>query len=149
MVWRPCTVKGFKVSSFYRALCRGCDSSFPWKVVWKVKAPPWVWFFMSIVKGKNLKNDYLRRQGIVIPDWCSLCKSDGVSIDHLFITYLYILGRLITFCGIFWGKMGDGSKGEKLSVLLKVLSAPKRKRLLEPRCKTQAHAWLMWSAFFL
>jgi len=29
MVWRPCTVKGFKVSSFYRALCRGCDSSFP------------------------------------------------------------------------------------------------------------------------
>lgn len=95
---------------------------------------------MSIVKGKNLKNDYLRRQGIVIPDWCSLCKSDGVSIDHLFITYLYIVGQLITFCGIFWGKMGDGSKGEKLSVLLKVLSAPKRKRLREPRCKTQAHA---------
>ena len=91
---------------------------------------------MSIVKGKNLTNDNLRRQGIIIPDWCSLCKSDGVLIGHLFI-HCRQLGNYGIFCGIFWGKLGDGSKGEELSVLLKALSVLKRTGLLEPGCKAQ------------
>ena len=56
------------------------------------------------------------------------------------VTYLYIVGQLGNygiFCGIFWGKLGDGSKGEELSVLLKALSALKRTGLLEPGCKAQ------------
>ena len=57
---------------------------------------------MSIVKGKNLTKDNLRRQGVVIPDWCSLCKSDGVSIDHLFI-HCWVVRELWNF---LWNLLG-------------------------------------------
>ena len=80
---------------------------------------------------------------IIYVDRVSLFQIGVVYVSRMgcqLITYLYIVGKLGNygiFCGIFWGKLGDGSKGEELSVLLKALSALKHRGLLEPGRKAQ------------
>ena len=40
---------------------------------------------MNTLKGKILAIDHFRKRDIIIKDWCSVCKFDGETIDHLFI----------------------------------------------------------------
>jgi hypothetical protein len=59
---------------------------FPWKMVWKAKVPPCVAFFSWIASlGKALTIDNLRKRGLILQNWCCLCKSNGESVDHLFL----------------------------------------------------------------
>ena len=37
------------------------------------------------VKGRLLTTDNLQKRGFVIPIWCSMCKSDEETVDHLFL----------------------------------------------------------------
>jgi len=57
----------FKVKSFYKALASQEVVSFPWKSIWRVKAPPMVSFFVwTTALGKILTHDNLSRSHIVV-----------------------------------------------------------------------------------
>lgn len=76
----------FSVHSYYNALiCQGvCD--YPWKSIWKVKVPSMVAFFCWLVShDKVMTTDNLRKRGFCVVDWCSMCKKEGESVNHLFL----------------------------------------------------------------
>ena len=57
---------------------------FPWKNVWKSKVPLRVAFFIwTAALGKILTTDNLRKQRVIILDWCCMCKLSGESVNHL------------------------------------------------------------------
>jgi len=74
--------RNFEVKTLYQALVCHEAVSFPWKGIWRVKAPKRVAFF---VLGKILTHDNLRRHGIVVVEWCVMCKKYGESVDHLLL----------------------------------------------------------------
>jgi hypothetical protein len=83
--WVPSCKGGFEVKSFYRALSAHRPISFPWKSIWRSKAPPRVVFFAWMATcSKILTLDNLRR-GMVVVNRCWLCESDGESVDHLLL----------------------------------------------------------------
>jgi hypothetical protein len=60
--------------------------SFPWKAIWKPRVPPRVTFFIwTVALGKILTADNLRRQNIILVNWCCMCRVDEETIDHLFL----------------------------------------------------------------
>jgi len=42
-------------------------------------------FVWTAALGKILTHDYLRRRGIVVVEWCVMCKKHGESVDHLLL----------------------------------------------------------------
>jgi hypothetical protein len=83
--WVPSCKGGFEVKPFYRALSTHRPISFPWKSIWRSKAPPRVVFFAWMATcNKILTLDNLRR-GMVVVNKCWLCESDGESVDHLLL----------------------------------------------------------------
>jgi len=86
LCWVPARKKSFEVKSYYKILSSPIQSSFPWKSIWKVNVPPRVAFFVwTATLGKTLTLDNLRKRNIIVMDWCSMCKTAGESIDHLFL----------------------------------------------------------------
>jgi hypothetical protein len=88
LVWNPSKKGLFEVNSFYVELCRkdGPSLPFPWKNIWRVKAPTRVAFFVwSAALGKILTHDNLRKRNVIVMEWCCLCKKSGESIDHLLL----------------------------------------------------------------
>ena len=84
--WVPSRKGGFEVKSFYRALSAQGPISFPWKSIWRSKAPPRVAFFAwTAARGKILTLDNIRRRGMVVVNRCWLCELDGESVDHLLL----------------------------------------------------------------
>jgi hypothetical protein len=60
--------------------------SFPCKSIWKVKVPFKVSFFVwTVTLGRILTLDNLWKRGLIVVDWCSMCKSSGESVDHLLL----------------------------------------------------------------
>ncbi|KAF5445889.1 hypothetical protein F2P56_031564, partial [Juglans regia] len=84
--WNP-TGKGiFSVRSFYKSLSHTTTIQFPWKRLWRNKAPPKAVFFAwTAAWGKILTIDNLRKRRLVILDWCCLCKRSGETVDHLLL----------------------------------------------------------------
>ncbi len=77
MCWQSSSRKIFEVNSFYKLLQSGTDQSFPWRVVWKSKAPSKVSFFIwTAALGKVLTTDNLCKRLLFVLDWCSMCKRD-------------------------------------------------------------------------
>jgi hypothetical protein len=65
--WNLSKKRSFAVKTFYKALVCHKAASFPWKGIWRVKAPKRVAFFVwTAVLGKILTRDNLRRRGIVV-----------------------------------------------------------------------------------
>jgi hypothetical protein len=86
VMWNLSKRRNFEVKTFYKALVCHEAASFPWKVIWRVKAPKRVVFFVwTAALGKILTHDNLRRHGIVVVEWCVMCKKYGESADHLFL----------------------------------------------------------------
>jgi hypothetical protein len=74
------------VRSFYQVLSSHRSLSFPWKRIWRTKAPPRVAFFAwTAAKSKIPTIDNLRWRGMIVVNRCLLCKSDGESVDHLLL----------------------------------------------------------------
>jgi hypothetical protein len=74
------------VKSFYEVLNKQDDPSFPWKSIWRVKAPARVAFFVwTAALGKILTHDNLRKRNVVVIEWCCMCKKSGGSIEHLLL----------------------------------------------------------------
>ena len=57
---------------------------FPWKGIWKVKAPQRVSFFVwTTVWDKILTGDNLQGRGFDFVDRCIMCHCNGETMDHL------------------------------------------------------------------
>jgi len=89
MVWTPSSWHGFAVKSYYNILSspnKEEPGSFPWKSIWKVKAPPRIAFFLwATALGRILTVDNLRRRGFQLINRCCLCKKDEETINHLLL----------------------------------------------------------------
>jgi hypothetical protein len=84
--WVPSSKGAFEVRSYYRVLLSHGPISFPWKGIWRTKAPPRVAFFAwTVARGKILTIDNLCRRGMIVVNRCWLCESDGESVDHLLL----------------------------------------------------------------
>jgi hypothetical protein len=90
--WSPSKRKIFEVSSFFGVLSLSSDryevgcSSFPWKGIWKVKVLRQVSFFVWTASlGKILTLNNLRKRGLIVVEWCCMCKRSGESINHLLL----------------------------------------------------------------
>jgi hypothetical protein len=76
----------FDVRSFYGALQASNRSRFPWKIIWGVKAPRHISFFLwTAARGKILTCDNLMKRGHVLAAWCCMCKKGWETVDHLLI----------------------------------------------------------------
>jgi hypothetical protein len=65
--WVPNRKGKFEVSSFYDILISNVSIPFPWKSIWRTKAPPMVAFFVwSAALGKILTLDNLRKKNMVL-----------------------------------------------------------------------------------
>ena len=85
VIWTLSKAQGFKVNTYYKAL-RRVGRHFPWRNVWRIKNPPCVsFFYLDYSEGEILTTNNLRERGIIILDWCSICKSNGETIDHLYL----------------------------------------------------------------
>jgi len=86
LVWNLSKKRNFEVKTFYKALVCHEAAYFPWKGIWRVKAPKRVAFFVwTATLGKILTHDNLRRRGIVVVEWCVMCKKYEESVDHFFL----------------------------------------------------------------
>ena len=84
--WGSMDSKVFSVKSYYSYLSTPSPRSFPWKGVWKSKVPPRVAFFSwTAALGKVLTIDNLRKRGLILVDWCCLCRESGESPDHILL----------------------------------------------------------------
>ena len=74
VIWRKLRLHGvFDAKSFYHALAGTNDIKFPWKAIWRIKAPRRVSFFMrSTAWEKILTCDNLMRQGFTMVGWCCM-----------------------------------------------------------------------------
>jgi hypothetical protein len=74
------------VKSFYKALSNLDHEVFPWKSIWRTKVPTRVAFFgWTATFSKILTHDNLRKQNIMVVEWCYMCKKNGESVDHLLL----------------------------------------------------------------
>jgi hypothetical protein len=65
----------FDVRSFYRVLARNDARPFPWKSIWRTKAPVKVAFFAwSAALEKILTLDNLRQRHVIVINRCCMCK---------------------------------------------------------------------------
>jgi hypothetical protein len=129
LCWVPARKKSFEVKSYYKLLSSPIQSSFPWKSIWKVNVPSRVAFFVwTATLGKSLTLDNLRKRNIIVMDWCSMCKTAGESIDHLFLHCMVateLWRALLQLFGVEWvmpGSVKDmlgswrGQKGNRTSI---------------------------------
>jgi hypothetical protein len=88
MVWTSSSRHGFAVKSYCTMLTSPRSEepgSFPWKRIWKVKAPLRIAFFLwATALGRILTVDNLRRREFQLINRCCLCKKDEETINHLF-----------------------------------------------------------------
>jgi hypothetical protein len=84
--WVPNRKEKFEVKSFYFILNSSISFHFPWKSIWRTKAPSRVAFFVwSAALGKILTLDNLRKKNMVLVNRCGICKKEEESIDHLLL----------------------------------------------------------------
>ena len=86
MRWTLTKNGDFDIRSFYNKLRGPLPIIFPWKGVWKVKAPRRVSFFVwTAAWDKILTGDNLRERGLNLVDWCIMCRCNGETVDHLLL----------------------------------------------------------------
>ena len=86
MSWKLTKNVCFNIRSFYHKL-HGSSNVFPWKGIWKVKAPQHVSFFVwTVTWDRILTGDNLWSRGFDFDDWCIMCLC-GETVDHLLLHY--------------------------------------------------------------
>ena len=86
MTWKLRRSGKFDVRSFYCALHSSHRTLFPWKLIWGVKAPRRISFFLwTAARGSILTCDNLMRRGHVLAGWCCMCKNHWETGDHLLL----------------------------------------------------------------
>ena len=106
LIWKLSPGKGFQLKAFYNAICSPGFGSFPWKSIWKTKAPPWVAFFSwTAALGKILTAENLRHRGIILVNWCCMCKVAEESVEHLLLHCTYareLWDMIFVLFGVHW-----------------------------------------------
>jgi hypothetical protein len=84
--WVPSRKGKFDVRSFYKILTHNETICFPWRSIWRTKAPSRVTFFvwMAVLR-KVLTLDNLRKRQLIVINRCCLYKSDGETVDHILL----------------------------------------------------------------
>lgn len=86
VVWAGTKNRVFSVKSYYLALKGSNGLIFPWKAVWKTKAPNRVAFFAwEAAREAILTGDNLRKRRKIYVNGCVMCKRDGESVNHLLL----------------------------------------------------------------
>ena len=86
MRWKLSKKGDFTIRSFYHKLHGSSPIVFPWKGIWKVKAPWCVSFFVwTAAWDRILTGDNLRLKGYDFVDWCIMCRCCGETVDHLLL----------------------------------------------------------------
>jgi hypothetical protein len=63
---------------------------FPWKRIWRNKAPLRVTFFVWMTTlGEILMLYNLRKRHVIVTYWCCMCKKNGAYIDHLLLYLVF------------------------------------------------------------
>ena len=74
------------VSSLYHVVACNHGTPFPWKSVWRTKVLLRVaCFAWSLVVGKILTMDNLRKRHVIVVNVCCMCKKNGEFVGHLFL----------------------------------------------------------------
>jgi hypothetical protein len=89
--------------------------SFPWRSVWKVKVPFasevsyfflfFFFFLWTTTHGKILTLDNLKKRGVLVVEWCCMCKRGDESIDHLLLRCEVardLWSAIFTLFGVHW-----------------------------------------------
>ena len=93
----------FDIRSFYNKLRDSPSTVFPWKAIWRAKAPRQVSFFVWCVAwNKILTGDNLRLRRLVFVNWCIMCRHCGETVDHLLL-HCEMAYRLWSFVFITFG----------------------------------------------
>ena len=83
MRWKLKLNGDLDIQSYYNKLRNSPSIVFPWKAIWKVKAPRRVSFVVWCVAwNKILTGDNLRL-GRFFVDWCIMCRHSGETVAHL------------------------------------------------------------------
>ncbi|KAF5465994.1 hypothetical protein F2P56_015953, partial [Juglans regia] len=86
LCWRQTTSKKFTVRSFYKVILNQHHTGFPWRRIWKVHVPSKVAFFVWTAAIGNIQTiDNLRKHGMIVLDWCFMCKKEAESVNHLLL----------------------------------------------------------------
>ena len=86
MRWKLTKNGDFTIQSYYHKLHGSFPFTFPWKGIWKVKAPRHVSFFVwTATWDRILTGDKLRLKGFDFIDWCIMCRCCGETVDHLLL----------------------------------------------------------------
>jgi hypothetical protein len=106
-IWWMLSKKGkFEVRSFYNTLISNDSLPFPWKSIWRSKAPPRVAFFVWMVAlGKILTLDNLRKKNMILVNRCGMCKKNDEFIDHLLLhceCAQFLWNAFFTRFGLAW-----------------------------------------------
>jgi hypothetical protein len=92
LCWTHSKRELFDVKSYYNVLVPHNSIHFPWKSIWRNKAPlRVVFFFWSAALGKILMMDSFRKQHVIMVDWCVCVRRVG----HQWITIDYIVRWLM------------------------------------------------------
>ena len=84
MRWKLKPNGDFDIWLYYNKLQDSPSVVFPWKGIWRVKAPKHVSFFIWCVAwNKILTGDNLRLRGLDFVDWYIMCPHCGETVDHL------------------------------------------------------------------
>ena len=76
----------FEAKSFYQTLIGKSAIHFPWKAIWRVKAPRRVAFFVwTAAWGKILTCDNLMKRGYSLAGWCCMCRNGWETGVHLLL----------------------------------------------------------------
>ena len=106
MRWKLTKNGVFDIRSFYNKLRSPLPIIFPWKGVWKVKAPRRVSFFVwTAVWDRILTGDNLRGRRMPFVDWCIMCRCNGEIVDHLLLhcgKAYWLWSLVFRSFGIFW-----------------------------------------------
>ena len=76
----------FDVRYFYNVLILHDGTFFPWKSIWWIKVPLRVTFFVWLAALRKIftLND-LRKQHVIVFDWCCMCKRNREFVNHLLL----------------------------------------------------------------
>ena len=86
MRWKLTKNGDFTIHLYYHKLHGSFSIVFPWKGIWKVKAPRRVTFFVwKTALDKILTGDNLRLKGFDFVDWCIMCRCCGEIADYLLL----------------------------------------------------------------
>lgn len=84
--WGPSKRGMFDVRSFHNVLVPHESTPFPLKSILQHNGPLRVAFLAWITAlGKILTLDNLRKQSVIVIDWCCMCKRSGEIVDRLLL----------------------------------------------------------------